>query len=77
MLPKVIKYSLPGCSWCEKWDLEEKPFLHPCEFIEDSSGKGKSKFPSFEVIHKGTTLKLDGYQTALEIQQAIRRLEEN
>jgi len=77
MLAKVIKFSMQGCSWCEKWDQEEKPFLHPCEFVEDFSGGGKTKFPSFDVIHNDKTLHLDGYQTALEIQQAIRRLEEN
>ena len=75
-LPKVTKFSMKGCSWCEKWDIEEKPFLHPCEFSEDNSG-GKSVYPSFRITHNDKTVDLDGYQTALDIQQAVRRLEEN
>lgn len=74
-LPQIIKYTTSNCQWCDKWDKEQKPYLPPCEYVEDTTGSGKTKYPSFTIKHNGKILHMDGYQTAMHIQDALRRLE--
>jgi hypothetical protein len=77
--PMLIYYSMPVfqgyCPACVKWKAEEFDKLRGWTYAEESSGKGISAFPSFEVRSGGHSQFIEGYQTAAQLKAIAKSLE--
>ena len=69
---KVTKYSRQGCTWCKKWDAEEKEYLRPCEFVEVEADHGL--VPTFVVEVGEESKRFTGFTPASKLNEAIREL---